>query len=151
MICLRLLVCLLIIILIASVRSRYVDNYLQDGVGLRRPGLRSDGVSRTTTKQTVTQTRHVLTDPLGTVAGSLGGLDNYGELNNNYYNPDRGGVPTGTDGYYNRNVRRGLGGVVTDDFNNVVVWIELNKFWNTSTFLCIFNLKYTSQKVVGIM
>ena len=41
MICLRLPVCLLIIILIASIRSRYVDNYLQDGVGLRRPGLRS--------------------------------------------------------------------------------------------------------------
>ena len=121
MTCLRLPVCLLIIILIASVRSRYVDNYLQDGVGLRRPGLRSGGVSRTTTKQTVTQTRHVLTDPLGTVAGSLGGLDNYGGLNNNYYNPDLGGVQTGTDGYYNRNVRRGLGGVVNDDFNNVVV------------------------------
>ena len=121
MICLRLPVCLLIIILIASVRSRYGDNYLQDGVGLRRPGLRSGGVSRTTTKQTVTQTRHVLTDPLGTVAGSLGGLDNYGGLNNNYYNPDLGGVQTGTDGYYNRNVRRGLGGVVNDDFNNVVV------------------------------
>ena len=117
MTCLRLPVCLLIIILIANVRSRYVDNYLQDGVGLRRPG----GVSKITTKQTVTQTTHVLTDPLGTVAGSLGGLDNYGGLNNNYYNPDLGGVQTGTDGYYNRNVRRGLGGLVTDDFNNVVV------------------------------
>ena len=121
MTCLRLPVCLLIIILIANVRSRYVDNYLQDGVGVRRPSLRSGGVSKTTTKQTVTQTTHVLTDPLGTVAGSLGGLDNYGGLNNNYNNPDLGGVQTGTDGYYNRNVRRGLGGLVTDDFNNVVV------------------------------
>ena len=116
---LRLPVCLLSIILIASVRSRYVDNYLQNGIGLRRPGLNSGGVSRTTTKQTVTETTHVLTDPLGTVAGSLGGLDNYGD--NNYYNRDLRGVQTGTGGYYNQNVRRGLGGIVNDDFNNVVV------------------------------